>query len=134
MHAEDYQRPDFNKMIDITVNLLDKYIITFEGRSRIFVDGVNPSFIRTLKERLEKDTNFEHITAYLKKQYSSIYDLEFLEENKFIIPVAFSKEHKKMLAHAKAMLEYHNGQVAINPRQHTKLITSLRYCSRKWGR
>ena len=30
-----------------------------------------------------------------------------------------------MLAHAKEMLEYQNGQVAINPR-HIKLITSLR--------
>ena len=43
-----------------------------------------------------------------------------------VIPVTFNKEHKHMLAHTKAMLEYHNGQVAINPRQHTKLITSLR--------
>lgn len=30
-----------------------------------------------------------------------------------------------MLAHAKEMLEYQNGQVVINPR-HNKLITSLR--------
>ena len=30
-----------------------------------------------------------------------------------------------MLAHAKEMLEYQNGRVAINPR-HNKLITSLR--------
>ncbi len=43
----------------------------------------------------------------------------------FVIPVAFNKEHKHMLAHSKELMEYHNGQVAINPR-HTKLITSLR--------
>ena len=30
-----------------------------------------------------------------------------------------------MLAHAKAMMEYHNGQVAINPK-HNKLVTVLR--------
>ncbi len=30
-----------------------------------------------------------------------------------------------MLAHAKEMLEYRNGQVAINPK-HNKLITALR--------
>ena len=75
IHAEKYQRPDFNRMIDITVNLLDKCSITFEGRSRIFVDGANPSFIRALKERLDEDTNYEHITSYLKKQYSSVYNL-----------------------------------------------------------
>ena len=43
----------------------------------------------------------------------------------FVIPVAFSKEHKHMLAHCKEMLEYHNGAIAINPK-HTKLITALR--------
>ena len=43
----------------------------------------------------------------------------------FVIPVAFNKEHKHMLAHCKAMMEYQNGQVAIHPR-YIKLITSLR--------
>ena len=112
-------------MIDITIDLLDNYNITFEGRSRIFVDGSNPSFIRALKERLDEDTNYEHITSYLKKQYASVYDLKFLEENMFVVPVAFSKDYKKMLAHCKEMLEYKNGQVAIHPK-HTRLITALR--------
>ena len=43
----------------------------------------------------------------------------------FVIPVAFSKEHKNMLAHAKELLEYQNGMVVINPK-HNKLITALR--------
>jgi hypothetical protein len=43
----------------------------------------------------------------------------------FVLPVAFSKEHMHMLAHCKELLEYQNGQVAINPR-HSKLITALR--------
>ena len=43
----------------------------------------------------------------------------------FVIPVRFKKEHKRMLAHCKAMMEYHYGQVAINPK-FTKLTTSLR--------
>jgi hypothetical protein len=44
-----------------------------------------------------------------------------------VIPVAFNKdkEHKHMLAHCKELLEYHNGQVAINPR-HSRLIIALR--------
>ena len=124
LYAEEYQRPDFNRMIDITIQLLDDYNITFEGRSRIFVDGANPSFIRALKERLDEDTNYEHITSYLKRQYSSVYNLQFLEENMFVIPVPFNKVHKHMLAHCKEMMEYHNGQIAINPK-FTKLITAL---------
>jgi hypothetical protein len=43
----------------------------------------------------------------------------------FVIPVAFSKEHKAMLARCKELLEYQNGMVAINPK-HNKLIISLR--------
>jgi hypothetical protein len=43
----------------------------------------------------------------------------------FVLPVAFSKEHKAMLAHCKEVLEYQKGMVAINP-SHTKLITALR--------
>jgi hypothetical protein len=43
----------------------------------------------------------------------------------FVIPIAFSKEHKQMLAHSKELLEYQNGMVAIHPK-HNKLITALR--------
>jgi hypothetical protein len=43
----------------------------------------------------------------------------------FVIPAAFSKEHKHMLAHGKKMPEYRNGQIVINPR-HSNLIIALR--------
>ena len=54
-----------------------------------------------------------------------MYDLQFLQENMFVIPVPFSKYHKEMLAHIKELLEYRNGYVSINPK-HNKLITALR--------
>jgi hypothetical protein len=63
--------------------------------------------------------------AYYKKNYPTMYNIEFLQQNMFVIPVAFSKEHKHMLAHCKEMLEYKDGQVAINSR-HSKLIIALR--------
>lgn len=66
-------------MIETTFRLLEEYDITFEGRSRIFVDGANPSFIHALKERLEEDTDYERLISYLKKQYPSMYDLQFLQ-------------------------------------------------------
>ena len=43
----------------------------------------------------------------------------------FVIPVSSSEEHKNILAHAKELMEYKNGQVAIHPR-FNKLITALR--------
>ena len=57
LHAEEYPRPDFNEMIETTISLLDKYNITFDNRCRVFVDGANPSLIRSLKERVEEETN-----------------------------------------------------------------------------
>lgn len=112
-------------MIQTTIKLLDQYDIRFDNRCRIFVDGANPSFIRALKDKVDKDTNYDQQILFFKRQFPSIYDLQFLQQNTFVIPVPFSKEHKNMLAHAKEMLEYKNGQVAIHPK-FTKLITALR--------
>lgn len=83
----------------------------------------NPSFIRTLKDRVDEDTNYEQQVSYYKKAYPSVY--EFLHHNMFLIPVPFSKYHKQMLAHCKEMMEYNNGLMAIHPR-FNKPITSLR--------
>jgi hypothetical protein len=55
LYAEEYPRPDFNQMIETTIDLLLKYNITFDNRCRIFVDGANPSFIRALKARVSED-------------------------------------------------------------------------------
>jgi hypothetical protein len=69
-----------------------------------------------------EDTNCEQLVSYLKKQYPSVYDLEFLTQSMFVVPVHFSKYHKEMLAHCKEMLEYKNGHVAINPKFNILLI------------
>ena len=125
LHAEEYPRPDFNEMINTTVRLLDKYNIRFDNSCRIFVDAANPSFISTLKQAVNEDPDYTKQIAYYKHNYPSVYDLQFLQHNMFVIPVPFSKEHKNMLAHTKELLEYQNGMVAIHPR-FNKLITALR--------
>jgi hypothetical protein len=124
-YAEEFERPDFNQMIKITLSLVNKYGITFDNNCRILVDGANPSFIRSLKYQLGENADYEQETDHYKRSFHDIYNLDFLMTNMFVIPVAFSKEHKHMLAHCKEMMEYKNGQVAINAR-HSKLITALR--------
>jgi hypothetical protein len=81
--------------------------------------------IAGLKQAVDEDPDYDKPIAYYKHNYPSVYDLQFLQQNMFVIPVPFSKEHKHMLAHCKEMIEYHNGQVAIHPK-HNKLIISLR--------
>jgi hypothetical protein len=125
LHAEEYHRPDFNEMIKTTVRLLDKYNIRFDNSCRIFVDAANPSFISTLKQAVNEDPDYTKQIQYYKHNCPSIYDLQFLHQNMFVIPVPFSKEHKAMLAQVKELMEYQNGMVAIHPR-FNKLITALR--------
>jgi hypothetical protein len=126
LYAEEFAKADFNEMIETTIDLLDKYGITFEGRSRIFVDGANPSFIRALKDRIAgEEPDYEHLIARLKTNYGHNFSLQSLIYNMFVVPIAFNREHKSMLSHCKQMMEYDNGKIAINPK-FTKLITSLR--------
>jgi hypothetical protein len=115
IHAEEYQRPDFNQMIRITVNLLDQYNIQ-AGSNSIHVDGANPSFIRALKSEVDEDSGYERIIDYYKKSYPSTFNLEFLSKYMFVVPVPFAKEHKHMLAHCKEIMEYQDGAIAIHPK------------------
>ena len=108
-------------MIKTTVHLLEEYNIRFDNSCRIFVDGANPSFISTLKQAVNEDSDYTKQVQYYKHNFASIYDLQFLQYNMFVIPVPFSKEHKN----CKELLEYQNRMIAINPK-HNKLVTALR--------
>ena len=67
---------------------------------------------------------------YTNKSYSTVYDLQFLQENMFVIPIPSAKYHREMLSHTKEMMEYRNGYVAVNPK-FTKLLISLRTATEK---
>lgn len=126
LHAEEYPRPDFNEMISTTVRLLEEYDIRFYNSCRIFVDGANPSFIRAMKARVSEDTEYEdQITRWKSDNGANMVTLKWLTDNMFVVPIHFNKEHRNTLAHAKKLMGYGSGVVAINP-SHTKLIISLR--------
>jgi len=85
--------------------------------TKIFVDGANPSVIRSLKLQINEDAEYgKCIQRYksMKVDYA---------QNMRIVPINFAQMHKEMLSHTKMLLE--NGFIAINPR-FTKLIVSLR--------
>jgi hypothetical protein len=92
--------------------------------------GPNPSFIRALKDRIDEDADYEQQISFYKKNYPSVYDLQFLQQNMFVIPVTFSKEHMHRLAHSKEMMEYQNGYVAIHPRYNNDIFT-INHCNAK---
>jgi hypothetical protein len=106
VHAEEYQRPDFNEMLKI----VDKLYTRYRPVKKIYVDGANPSFIKSLKIMLGERSSYETVPKehwrYMRVQ-----------------PVNFASEHKGMLGFSKLVLE--KGYLAIN-REFDKLITSLR--------
>jgi hypothetical protein len=127
LHASEYHRPDYDTMLETTINLLHKYQMTFELGSRIFVDGANPEVIRSLKSRLYEDTDYqEQIDRWKSANGANVITLKWLSNNMYVLPVHFSKCHKEMLAHTKKLMEYDGGAIAIHSPEHDKLITALR--------
>ena len=66
-------------------------------RCRIFIDGANPSFIRALKDRVDEDTNYQQWIVLYKLNYPSVYDLQFLQQNMFVIPVPLVRNTRTCL-------------------------------------
>ena len=105
LHAEEYKRPDYNEMLEKAWNLIVKFTV-----QKIYIDGANPSFIKSLKLQWGERSDYENVPK---------------EQRQFmrVEPVNFNQEHKEMLGHCKMLLE--RGYIAINP-VFDKLITSLR--------
>ena len=77
---------------------------------KIYIDGANPSFIKSLKMQWGERPDYENV----KKEHKQFMIVQ---------PVNFNQEHKEMLGHCKMLLE--QGYIAINP-VFEKLIISLR--------
>ena len=105
IHAEEYKRPDFNEMLSTAWDLLVKHSV-----QKIYIDGANPSFIKSLKIQWGERPDYENVPRE-HRQFMSVQ------------PVNFNQEHQEMLGHCKMLLE--RGYIAINP-AFDKLIISLR--------
>jgi hypothetical protein len=117
MHAEEYHRPDYNEMLSVVYGLMSKYNV-----DSVYIDGANPSFIKSLKLQIGEDPDYDKVIA----RYRSEGLGDSWSKDMKIIPVNFNKEHKAMLGHCKMILEKDGGRIAINPDKFDKLIISLR--------
>src|ERR671932_623569 len=117
MHAEEYHRPDYNEMLSVAYGLMSKYQI-----DKVYIDGANPSFIKSLKLQIGEDADYDKVIARYRSEGLDDNWGEYMK----IVPVNFNKEHKAMLGHCKMILEDYRGKIAINPDKFDKLITSLR--------
>jgi hypothetical protein len=88
---------------------------------KVYIDGANPSFIRSLKLQIGEDADYDKVIA----RYRSEGLGDSWSQNMRIIPVNFNTEHKAMLGHCKMIIEHEPRKIAINP-IFDKLITALR--------
>jgi hypothetical protein len=60
IYAEEFERPDYNEMLWLVAKLMQQYAYV-----RVYIDGSNPSFIKSLKRMIGED---EHYEKYTKEQ------------------------------------------------------------------
>src|ERR687886_1670997 len=118
LHAEEYGRPDYNEMLSVVYGLMSKYNV-----DKVYVDGANPSFIKSLKLQIGEDPDYDKVIA--RQRSEGLGDNSWSQDMK-IVPVNFNSEHKAMLGHCKMIMENDGGRIAINPDRFDKLITALR--------
>src|ERR671938_1021341 len=114
MHAEEYHRPDYNEMLSLVYGLISKYQI-----DKVYIDGANPSFIKSLKLQIGEEADYDKVIA----RYRSEGFGDDPTKDMKIVPVNFNKA---LLGHCKMILERDGGRIAINPDRFDKLITALR--------
>jgi hypothetical protein len=103
MYASHFKNPQLNKMINLVTDLRMKYMV-----DKICVDGSDPSFIYTLKERLREWPIDYHSVP--KEQYV----------NMIVEPVPFTKQQYEFLIHDKEILE--NNALKIHPKLQDLLV------------
>jgi hypothetical protein len=117
LYAEEYHRPDYNEMLSTVYGLMSKYQV-----DKVYIDGANPSFIRSVKLQIGEDPDYDKVIARYKAEG---FGVENATKDMRIVPVNFNSEHKAMLGHCKMILEKDGGHIAINAK-FDKLITALR--------
>jgi hypothetical protein len=113
--AEEFERPDFNNMVDRILRMYHNFII-----NKIYVDAANPEIITAIKKGLGERIDYEKHISTLKTKHPHYFNISTWMN---VIPMSFSTDGHKMLAHAKYCLD--NNWLAIHPNFH-KLIIALR--------
>ena len=84
LHAEEYQRPDFNQMIDITANLIDNDEINAE-RQKEFRELIERQSTQYEEEIYEKDRQCQELKENIEQyKVQAVNDARLLVENEML--------------------------------------------------
>jgi hypothetical protein len=92
LHAEEYHRTDYNEVLSIAYGLISKYDV-----DKVYIDGANPSFIKSIKLQIGDDADYDKVIA----RYRSEKLGDKRGQDMRIVAVNFNSEHKAMLGHCK---------------------------------
>jgi hypothetical protein len=87
-----------DQMLSTVYTLMSKYDV-----DKVYIDGANPSFIKSLKLQIGEDPNYDKVIARYRSE--KLGDNNKWSQNMRIVPVNFNSEHKAMLDHWKTMME-----------------------------
>jgi hypothetical protein len=85
LHAEEYHRPDYNEMLSVVYRLISKYDV-----DKVYIDGANPSFIKSLKLQIGEDPDYDEVIARYKSEKLG----DNWSQDMRIVAVNFNSEHK----------------------------------------
>ena len=63
MHAEEYHRPDYNEMLSLVFGLISKCQI-----DKVYIDGANPSFIKSLKLQIGEEADYDKVISRYRSE------------------------------------------------------------------
>jgi hypothetical protein len=86
MHVEEYHRPDYNEMLSVVYGLMSKYQV-----DKVYIDGANPSFIKSLKLQIGEDSDYDKVIAKYRSEKMS----DDWSQDMKIVPVNFNAEHSE---------------------------------------
>jgi hypothetical protein len=70
IYAEEYERPDFNEMINKVVMLYQSC-----GQPKIFIDSANSEVVAAVKAALSERADYEKQVAILRQKHPKYLDL-----------------------------------------------------------
>lgn len=112
LYAEEYDRPNFQDMIDEIINVRRNYNV-----NKLYIDDANPEVVRALKYAYGEDQDWHRVMSKHKLGDAWVQWMS-------ILPISFRAEHKEMLAHTKRFLDAES--FAVSPNKFSKLVIALR--------
>src|ERR671933_2713790 len=81
LYAEEYHRPDYNEMLSTVYSLISKYNV-----DKVYIDGANPSFIKSLKIQIGEDANYDKVIARYRSEGWDSTDKDGWARNMRVVP------------------------------------------------